>query len=141
MGISIKKSEENPDSISQKEIEMIKTSWDSINNKDDFGISIMVRIFQNHKEIKNKWIFATKLETEAEMISNSQLRYHAKKILDVFSKIVNKLISTSSNEITNEDYDLNKLGRSHYYYGVRREHFFVCIFFFLIFILTIIFET
>lgn len=85
---------------------------------------IFLRIFQEHKEIKNKWIFATNLETEAEMISNSQVRYHAKKILDIMTKIINKLLS-NPNEFSIEDFDLTRLGRNHFHYGVIRDHFYV----------------
>lgn len=84
------------------------------------------RIFQEHKEIKSKWIFATNLETEAEMLSNSQVRYHARKIIDVISRIVDKAIHTPNiQELSIDEFNLIKLGRSHFHYGVRREHFVV----------------
>lgn len=112
--------------LNQKDAESLKISWDSIKNKEELGISIMVRIFQEHKEIKSKWIFATNLETEAEMISNSQLRYHAKKIMDVLSKLVDKVINCPNiAEFSVEEFELTRLGRNHFHYGVRREHFFV----------------
>ncbi|CAF0880104.1 unnamed protein product [Brachionus calyciflorus] len=110
--------------LNLKEVEALKASWDAIKNKEDIGISTMVRIFQEHKEIKSKWIFATNLETEAEMISNSQLRYHAKKIMDVLSKVVVKAInSTNPEDFSVEEFELARLGRNHFHYGVRREHF------------------
>lgn len=112
--------------LNQKEVEALKMSWHAIKNKEQIGISTMVRIFQEHKEIKNKWIFATNLETEAEMVSNSQLRYHAKKIIDVLEKIVDKLINCSDIEnFSVDEFDLIRLGRNHFHYGVKRENFFV----------------
>ena len=91
-----------------------------------FLFVFVLRIFQEHKEIKGKWIFATNLETEAEMLSNSQVRYHAKKILGVISKIVEKLTSTPDvRQFDLDEFGLVKLGRSHYHYNVRREHFVV----------------
>lgn len=112
--------------LNQKEVDLLKICWEEIKNKEEMGISIMVRIFQEHKQIKSKWIFATNLETEAEMISNSQLRYHAKKITDVLGKIVVKAISCPDiAEFSVDEFELTRLGRNHFHYGVRREHFFV----------------
>lgn len=117
----------NLEPLNQKEIEAVKTCWNAIKNKEQVGISIMIRIFQEHSEIKSKWIFATNLETEAEMLSNSQLRYHAKKIMDVIGKIVTKLISCSDiDKFSVDEFELTRLGRNHFHYGVRRENFFVC---------------
>lgn len=86
------------------------------------------RIFQAHKEIKGKWIFATNLETEAEMVSNPQVRYHAKKITDVFTKAVTILCSSSPNAISLDELNLARLGRSHFHYGVTRDNFVVSFF-------------
>jgi hypothetical protein len=36
-------SSEHQEMPSEKDIELIKQSWDSIENKEDFGISIMIR--------------------------------------------------------------------------------------------------
>lgn len=120
----------NMEPLNQKDIEALRTSWNALNNKEQVGISTMVRIFQAHKEIKNKWIFATNLETEAEMLSNSQLRYHAKKIVDVIEKIILKVINCSDIEkISVDEFELIRLGRNHFHYGVRRENFLVSKFF------------
>lgn len=100
-----------------------------IRNQSSFRIyfikwNSIIRIFQEHKEIKSKWIFATNLETEAEMLSNSQVRYHAKKIYGVISKILEKLMATTDvRQFDIDEFGLVKLGRSHYHYNVRREHF------------------
>ena len=80
----------------------------------------MFRIFTAHSEIKNKWIFATNLETEAEMLSNSQLRYHAKKVIDVLTKL---LTTVFNNPADLDESALIRLGRSHYHYGVVKEDF------------------
>lgn len=113
----------NLERMTLKDIELLKASWKDV-NKEELGITIMVRIFQEHKEIKGKWIFATNLETEAEMLSNSQVRYHAKKIYDVINKIVEKLSTvTDAKHISVDEFNLVRLGRSHYHYNVRPEHF------------------
>ena len=79
-----------------------------------------------HKEIKNKWIFASNLETEEEMLENSQIRYHAKKVIEVLSRIIIQIIESSRAEKNKNEsvaYDLFKLGKSHHHYGVERAHF------------------
>ena len=90
-----------------------------------------------HQEVKGKWIFAADLITEQEMRANSQLKYHAKNIIIIFTKCVQTVLETS-----NVDSEfLTKLGESHFHYGVRKEHFHVslkfhifqvCIFFSLL---------
>ncbi len=82
-----------------------------------------------HSEIKHKWIFAANLETEAEMLANSQIKYHAKKIMDVFDKLINTILSQSSLDKN----ALERLGRSHFHYGVKTEDFKVKLFIFLIY--------
>jgi hypothetical protein len=112
--------------ISMKEVKLIKESWDSIKSHQDFSIAIMVRIFQEHSVIKDRWIFATNLVTEEEMLNNSQVKYHAKKIGDVLARIVNIAASSQGVDFDKDkldQIDLIKLGRSHFHYGVARENF------------------
>lgn len=110
------------DNVTKSDLELIKQSWDSIENKEEIGITVMVLIFQENQEIKNKWIFAANLETEAEMVSNSQLRYHAKKIIEVFNGVIVRLISLEPGKNFDEE-ALIRLGQSHFHYNVNREHF------------------
>lgn len=122
-----RESDTGPIQLDGKEIKLLKASWDTIKSKDDLGLAIMIRIFHEHKEIKNKWIFAANLETEAEMISNSQVRYHGSKIAAVFVQIIDQMNENSVFGQTELDkaYDLFKLGKSHFSYTVEREHFVV----------------
>jgi hypothetical protein len=117
-------SSSSADKLNEKEIKLIKSSWELISDKDEFGLAIMIRIFTEHKQIKNKWIFASNLETEAEMLSNSQVRYHAKKIVDVLNKILNLLTRADSFHKSDLDaLDLVRLGRSHHHYNVQKDNF------------------
>lgn len=72
-----------------------------------------------HSEIKYKWIFAANLETEAEMLTNSQIKYHSKKIMEVFGQIMEVVVSRGSFE----NLGLIRLGRSHFHYGVKPSDF------------------
>ena len=54
-----------------------------------------IRIFKTHEEIKYLWIFASNLETEEEMLRNSQFCYHAKKLGDSINTVVLALTSVN----------------------------------------------
>ncbi len=58
-----------------------------------FNKFIYIRIFKTHEEIKYLWIFASNLETEEEMLKNSQFCYHAKKLGDSINTVVLALTS------------------------------------------------
>lgn len=79
----------------------------------------MHSLFTAHSEIKYKWIFAANLETEEEMLANSQIRYHSKKIMEVFSQIIYIVIHRESLD----QLGLERLGRSHFHYGVKPTDF------------------
>ena len=70
--------------------------------------------------MKKIWIFASNLDTEEEMLENSQLKYHAKKVIATIDRIVLSLTSSISEA---DQSDLKRLGKSHYHYGIKKEHF------------------
>lgn len=105
--------------LTDNEINMIKECWNDIEKKEDLGMAIMIRLFTAHSEIKYKWIFAANLETEEEMLANSQIRYHSKKIMEVFSQIIYIVIHRESLD----QLGLERLGRSHFHYGVKPTDF------------------
>ena len=111
--------------ITENDIEIIKSGWSSINSREEFGLDIMVRLFLNNRDIKSKWIFASNLETEEEMRSNSQLKYHAKKVVDLLNKVVERVIKSDPEHIDLDDFLLIKLGSNHFHYGVIRNDFVV----------------
>lgn len=74
----------------------------------------------SHEEIKYLWIFASNLETEEEMLNNSQLRYHAKKVIEALDKV---LVAVVSNSTQGLDQDLLRLGRNHFHHGVKSDYF------------------
>ena len=78
-------------------------------------------MFCTDPEIKFLWIFASNLETEDEMYTNSDLKYHAKKVVNTLVKILVSLSATTTD--TSEHVDLIRLGRRHHHYGIKKEHF------------------
>ena len=109
--------------VNQDDLNIVKKSWASVSDPQDLGLSIMIYIFQEHKEIKSKWIFAANLETLDEMLNNSQLKYHAKKVIDVLAFILGKLEKVEDLKSEQIITKLFRLGGSHYHYSVVPEHF------------------
>ena len=57
------------------------------------------------------------------MFENTMIRHHAKLVIDYLDKIV-ILLTTSSSSISGEDKDkLIDLGKRHYHFGLKKEHF------------------
>ena len=114
--------------LSDEELMLIKSSWDVVKSNPEFGIGIMIRIFKVHASIKHVWIFATKLETEEEMRSDNQLRYHAARLVKTFDKLVSDIDADFSK---NKEF-LIDLGTKHFHYDVKPEYFKVIFLFVLI---------
>ena len=76
--------------------------------------------------MKSKWIFAFGLNTEEEIRKNSQLSYHAKKIIEVFDYIIESIEKINMYDFK----EITTLGKTHYGYGVRAQDFvvfYICI--------------
>lgn len=84
-------------------------------------------MFQSDSEIKYLWIFASNLETEEEMLQNSELKYHAKKVTNTLTRIINFLTSPTAS--SSDQVDLIRLGKRHFHYGLKKEYFIVSEFF------------
>ena len=52
------------------------------------------------------------------MLNNSELRYHAKKVINVLAKILASLTDENAEKV-----DLVRLGRRHHGYGMLKDHF------------------
>jgi hemoglobin-like flavoprotein len=104
--------------LDDKDIHRIRTSWNSIQDIREFGITVMIRIFVNYPHLKHMWKFAEPLITEAEMRSNSQLRFHANRVASTIAKIVENLTPTLDACID----DIRKLGHAHSLHNVQPEH-------------------
>ena len=111
------------DTLSSKEKELIKKTWLLIPNKDELGNQIMFRIFKTHDEIKYLWIFASNLETEAEMLKNSQFCYHAKRLGDSLDMVINALTASTQVVDFSKHIDVFRLGKRHWHYGVQSSYY------------------
>ncbi|CAF3087669.1 unnamed protein product [Rotaria sp. Silwood2] len=99
---------------------LVRDNWTDVCNRyyEEVGISFMVRIFQDYPELRKLWIFAATLEVEEEIRKNSQVRYHAAKIMYTLNEIINNI----------DDYDkrrriLESLGQIHFMYDVQPAYF------------------
>ncbi|CAF3380833.1 unnamed protein product [Rotaria sp. Silwood2] len=99
---------------------LVRDTWTDVCNKyyEEVGVSFMVRIFQDYPELRKLWIFAVNLDKEQEIRDNSQVRYHAAKIMYILNEIINHI----------EDYDkrrriLEGLGQIHFMYDVQPAYF------------------
>lgn len=87
--------------ITPNDIELIKNSWEAVNDKEELGIRLMIKMFSLDPEIKYLWIFASNLETDEEMWQNSELKYHARKVVNTVAKILTALISGIASLVLN----------------------------------------
>jgi hypothetical protein len=67
------------------------------------------------------WVFARNLETFAEMIENVMVNLHANQLIKTLDKIVVLLTKSAINEQDKEK--LFELGKQHYHFGLKKEHF------------------
>lgn len=54
------------------------------------------------------------------MLNNSQLRHHAKQVLDSLTKILTALITHTT---ANLEQDIQRIGRTHFHHDVKKEYF------------------
>jgi hemoglobin-like flavoprotein len=83
----------------------------------------MKRIFETSKEIKNMFVFANNLETPEEMIENTKVRNHANQVIKTLNKIV--ILFTESLISDHDKMELVELGKRHFHYGLKKEHFII----------------
>ncbi|CAF1648009.1 unnamed protein product, partial [Didymodactylos carnosus] len=76
---------------SREEIHIIvKDMWAEVCSRyyKEVGIKFMVCLMMDHPELKSLWIFAANLNTESEIRSNTQVRYHASKIMNTLNVVI-----------------------------------------------------
>jgi hypothetical protein len=130
--------------LTSLDLEMIKISWSFVKDKQDLGLNTMIRyilmkkknsllsaqylylncrIFESSNEIKQLFMTAGSLVLVSDSIEITLLNYHANQIIKTFDKIV---ILFTESLITQKDKEkLVELGKRHYHYGLKKEHFII----------------
>jgi hypothetical protein len=108
-------------SFTKHDLEMIEISWAFLKNKDELGLNTMVKLFNKSAEIKILFNFATRLELIDDMMDNGMIRYHASLVINTLDRIV--MMMTQSSICNKDKKQLIELGKRHYHYGLRVEHF------------------
>ena len=80
---------------------------------------LISRLFTHHPEVRARWVFAKDLNDLNEIQNNSQVIYHAIKIVGVFSRIIKNLKNINQTDLRS----LVSLGRVHFDYDVKNEDF------------------
>jgi hypothetical protein len=79
------------------------------------------RLFDASSEIKKMFKFANSLDSVADMMQNTMIRYHANLIVETLDKIVILLTKSLISEQDKEN--IIELGKKHYHFGLKKEHF------------------
>ena len=67
------------------------------------------------------FLFASSLELADDMMQNKMVRLHANQVLNILDKIV--ILLTKSLISEQEKITLFELGKDHYHFGLKKEHF------------------
>lgn len=78
-----------------------------------------LRILLHHRDVQSLWKFASKLEDKKQMLASNLLKAHGEKVF----KTIHRVITEFLNDINGLEAFLINLGRVHFHYGVKEEHF------------------
>jgi hypothetical protein len=67
------------------------------------------------------FLFASSLELTDDMMQNKMVRLHANQVLNILDKIV--ILLTKSLISEQDKMTLFELGKDHYHFGLKKEHF------------------
>lgn len=71
----------------------------------------MIKLFKSDTDIKYLWIFASNLETEENMRNNSEIVYHAKKMVASIDKLLSFLKTDHESTSFPDQIDLIRMGK------------------------------
>jgi len=84
----------------------------------------MIKMFKSDNYIKYLWIFASNFESEEKMRNNSEITYHANKMMIAFKKLIDFIKTNPVSSICfPEQIDLVRMGKRHFHYGLKKEFF------------------
>jgi hypothetical protein len=67
------------------------------------------------------FVFASSLELVEDLMKNIMLRHHANQVIKILDKIV--ILLTKSLISEQDKIKLFELGKNHYHFGLKKEHF------------------
>jgi hypothetical protein len=67
------------------------------------------------------FVFASSLELADDMMQNKMVRHHANQVIKILDKIV--ILLTKSLISEQDKINLFELGKNHYHFGLKKEHF------------------
>jgi hypothetical protein len=86
------------------------------------NFEIYYSVFESSNEIKKMFVFASNLSLVDDMIKNKTVCYHVTQLIKTLDKIVN-LLTCKSTISEHEKNNLVELGKLHYHFGLKKEHF------------------
>ncbi|ESO91927.1 hypothetical protein LOTGIDRAFT_233247 [Lottia gigantea] len=106
-----------PADLTEKDKELVKSSWAKFNEGDVIadGAHIYYKLFEKAPEAKEKFGFAKDGEVSLE---NKQFKAHVRKVLDVFESVVREI-----DQLEGLLPVLNDLGARHKSYGVPLKYY------------------
>ena len=103
--------------FSRHDLEMIEISWAFVRDKQLLGLNTMVKIFESSNEIKEMFRFSNSLDNKMNNVHS-----HSIKVVKTLDKIV--ILLTNSTFFSEQDKnELVKLGKQHYHFGLKIDHF------------------
>ena len=72
------------------------------------------------------FVFAANLKLKEDIIKNTMVIHHANQVIIILDKIVNLLTKSLISE--QDKFKLIELGKQHYHFGLKKEHFKVSLF-------------
>ncbi|XP_061736762.1 cytoglobin-2-like [Nerophis ophidion] len=83
---------ERAEPLSDGERELIQDTWDQVyKNCEDVGVSVLIRFFVNFPSAKQYFSQFQDMEDPEEMERSSQLRHHARRVMNAINTVVENL--------------------------------------------------
>jgi hypothetical protein len=81
-----------------------------------------LRIFNTSNELKKLWVSGSDLERLTDMMENTMIHLHANQMITTLDQIITSMTKNAS--INEQDVNnLIELGKQHYYFGLKKDHF------------------
>lgn len=105
--------------VSKSDLELIETSWSLIESKQYLGLITMIKIFNLSKDLKV--MFNKDDDVDFDDVDKSILINYANQMIEALNKII--IMMTKYSNKDEYIFELIELGKRHYYFGIKQEHF------------------